>query len=59
MSKPVTVRYWAAARALAQAPDLLPAQRSQLLQNLKPVVDALGAPEPGALLEVLPPFAGG
>ncbi len=34
-----------ALRAIAQAPDLLPAQRSQLLQNLKPVVDALDAPD--------------
>ncbi len=34
-----------ATRAIAQAPDLLPAQRGQLLQPLKPVVDALDAPE--------------
>lgn len=34
-----------ATRAIAQAPDLLPAQRGQLLQPLKPVVDALSSPE--------------
>lgn len=33
-----------ALRAIAQAPDLLPAQRSQLLQSLKPVVDLIDAP---------------
>lgn len=34
-----------ALRAIAQAPDLLPAQRSQLLQSLKPVVNSLDAPD--------------
>jgi hypothetical protein len=34
-----------AVRAIAQSPDLLPAQRSQLLQGIKPVVDTLDAPE--------------
>ncbi len=42
-----------ALRAIAQAPDLLPAQRSQLLQGLKPVVDALDAPDLSAQLNDL------
>ncbi len=42
-----------AVRAIAQAPDLLPAQRSQLLQGLKPVVDTLDAPELAAQLNDL------
>jgi hypothetical protein len=41
-----------AKRVIAQAPDLLPAQRSQLLQPLKIVVDALAA-DNGAEAEAL------
>ncbi len=42
-----------AVRVIAQTPDLLPAQRSQLLQPLKIVVDPLGAPELSAQVDDL------
>lgn len=42
-----------ALRVIAQAPDLLPAQRSQLLQPLKLVVEGLDAPEMAATVDDL------